>query len=185
MNHGWGTPGVKGVLRAYRVSDGHVLWEQETPKHANNAVAVGRLHGRERLSVVLPEGRQVFQGAYFDVEAFDAETGERQWVFHGPMQTGPGQAGDLEGERTRVRSGVRPTCLPNGWSAPTIDTEGDVIVGNQEGQIFTLRDADGNGEVIGAEEVRSDYDTGACYSGSSSAAIVDGMLAIASCDTLF
>ena len=60
----------------------------------------------------------------------------------GPKQTGPLQAGDFEGMVDRTTSGVRPACLPNGWSAPSISSDGTVFVGNENGPMFALRDAE-------------------------------------------
>ena len=81
-------------------------------------------------------------------------------------------------------SGVRPTCLPNGWSAPTIDAEGTVFVGHEDGNFYALRDMDGDGTIFGDDESQI-YDTKAAFAGSSSPAVAPGILAIASCDSLF
>ena len=114
----------------------------------------------------------------------DAETGGLRWTFHGPAQAGLYQAADAEGFATRLAHGVRGMCLPNGWSAPTIDAAGTVFVGNEEGKFFALRDLDGDGVVSGQNEVAF-YDTHAAFAGSSSPALAPGTVAVASCDSLF
>ena len=91
---------------------------------------------------------------------------------------------DIQGYIARTQRGVRSMCLPNGWSAPTIDAEGTVFVGNEEGNFYALRDMDGDGVVFGLEEVVQ-YDTKSSFSGSSSPAVAPDLLAVASCDTLF
>lgn len=186
-------PTVPGTLSAYDVSDGSLKWRVTTPRPPNNAPAVGRVYGWDGLSVVVPICQQVFQGATCDVNAYNANTGELRWVFHGPTQKGLLQAGDLEGFATRaavlngtggVPPGPRVMCLPNGWSAPTITADGTVFLGNEEGPFFALRDADGDGRVLGEDEV-SPFQTKAAFSGSSSPAVAPQMMAIASCDSLF
>lgn len=187
----WDPPTLPGTLSAYDVKDGALKWQVTTPRPPNNAPAVGKVYGWDGLSVVIPVCQQVFPGATCDVNVYDANTGEPRWVFHGPTQKGLMQAGDLEGLTTRnaifsLESGGsgRFVCLPNGWSAPTITADGTVFVGSEEGPIFALRDADGDGRVLGEQEVSS-FDSKGAFSGSSSAAIAPQMMAIASCDSLF
>lgn len=187
----WDPPTLPGTLSAYDVKDGALKWQVTTPRPPHNAPAVGKVYGWDGLSVVIPVCQQVFPGATCDVNVYDANTGEPRWVFHGPTQKGLMQAGDLEGLATRkaifsLESGGsgRAVCLPNGWSAPTITADGTVFVGSEEGPIFALRDADGDGRVLGEQEVSS-FDSKGAFSGSSSAAIAPQMMAIASCDSLF
>eukprot|EP00435_Cladocopium_sp_Y103_P013568 s560_g3.t1 len=172
-----------GTLSAYDLN-GTLKWKITTPRPPNNAPAIGKVQGWSGLSVILPICQQVMQGATCEVQAYDANTGGLRWVFHGPTQTGPFQAGDFEGMADRTASGVRPVCLPNGWSAPSISSDGTVFVGNENGPLFALRDADGDGRVVGNNEV-SFFDSKAAFSGSASPAIGNNLLAVASCDTLF
>jgi len=174
---------IPGTLSAFNVSDGKLLWKVTTPRPPNNAPAVGKIRKDGGLTVVLPVGQQVVQGAPTDVYAYDADTGKVQWVFNGPKQKGLLQAGDFEGLSVRLASN-RPVCLPNGWSAPAIDGKGTVFVGNEEGNFYALRDTDGDGRVSGPQEVSS-FDTLAAFSGSASPSLAPGMIAVASCDTLF
>ena len=44
----------------------------------------------------------IVEGSTCDVHAYDANTGELRWVFHGPTQMGILQAGDLEGISTSL-----------------------------------------------------------------------------------
>lgn len=178
------TESKPGTLSAYNISDGQLVWAVTTPRPPNNAPAVGHVMNLPGVSVVMPLCQQVLPGATCDVHVYDAETGGLQWVFHGPSQKGLLQAGDAEGILGRISRGVRSMCLPNGWSAPTIDSQGTVFVGNEEGNFYALRDLDGDGVTFGDGEVAY-YDTKASFSGSSSPAIAPGILAVASCDTLF
>lgn len=187
VNTEWGAdkgPDAPGKLTAYRVTDGGLLWSATTPRPPNNVPAVGKLAGRRGLSVVQPMGQQSLQGAPYEVRAYDAETGALQWTFHGPSQKGGFQAGDLEGKPYRESTGLRGLTYPNPWSAPAIDGNGTVYVGNQEGPFYALRDLNGDGEVSGPGEV-SVFDAGSCYSGAAGPAIAPGMVAMATIDTLY
>mmetsp|Transcript_118339 Transcript_118339/g.382015 ORF Transcript_118339/g.382015 Transcript_118339/m.382015 type:complete len:463 (+) Transcript_118339:70-1458(+) len=175
---------LHGSLNAYNLSDGGLLWNFTTPMPPNNLPAIGRLGRSPRLSVVQPIGQQVLKGAPTDVYAFDAETGAVQWIFKGPSQQGPFQAGETQGVKDRMLAGRRPMCLPNPWSAPSIDAAGTVYIGNEEGNFYALADKDGNGHVEGEGEVSS-YNTGACFAGSAGPSHAPGMVVIASCDTMF
>mmetsp|Transcript_79 Transcript_79/g.298 ORF Transcript_79/g.298 Transcript_79/m.298 type:complete len:160 (+) Transcript_79:325-804(+) len=144
--------------------------------------AVGRLGRGPRLSLVQPIGQQSVQGELYDVLALDAGTGEQQWAFHGPRQAGLHQAArDLSPEQ---QAKLRPVCIPNPWSAPTIDSRGTVYLANQEGPVFALRDANGDGEVLGAGEVDS-YDTLRGTPGSEAPSLAPGLMAISTCDALY
>ena len=173
-----------GTLSAYKVSDGQLVWAVTTPRPPNNAPAVGSVKNLPGFSVVMPLCQQLIHGATCDVHVYDAETGGLRWTFHGPSQDGLLQAGDAEGLLSRFQSGLRFGCFPNGWSAPTIDSQGTVFVGNEEGNFYALRDMNGDGVTFGEDEVAL-YDTQAAFSGSSSPALAPGLLAVASCDSLF
>ncbi|CAJ1453747.1 unnamed protein product [Effrenium voratum] len=140
-----------GTLSAYDL-DGNLKWKVTTPKPPNNAPAVGKIHGWDGLSVIMPICQQVQQGATCDVHAYDAESGRLRWVFNGPTQKGLWQAADLEGIGERVSSGIQKWCMPNGWSAPSIGADGTVYLGSEEGPFFALRDADRDGRVLGEQE---------------------------------
>ena len=109
-----------------------------------------------------------------------------QWIFNGPTEKIRLQAGDDNpiAVMSRLAAGVRPVTLPNPWSAPTIDASGVVFIGSEEGPMFSLQDANGDGRVEGDQEV-SRFETGACFSGSSSPAIAPGMMVAASIDAMY
>lgn len=172
-----------GTLSAYDMK-GNLQWQVTTPRPPNNAPVIGKVAGWPGMTLILPLCNQELQGATCDVHAYDANNGGLRWVFHGPVQRQEMQAGDKEGLIDRLRSGVRGLCLPNGWSAPTISGDGTVFVGNENGPLFALRDADSDGSVSGDNEVSS-FDTKAAFSGSSTPALANHMMAAASCDSLF
>lgn len=187
-NRGMGNkPYTPGDVVARRLEDGELLWTVEVPHAPNNIPAIGRLFGREGLSLVQPIGQQVVRGAPTFVYALDADTGKVQWIFNGPVQKEDLQAGDSNpiAQFERVAYGhVRAITLPNPWSAPSIDGSGTVFIGSEEGPLYALRDANGDGHVDGETEVSS-LDTEACFSGSMSPAIAPGMLVAGSIDQLY
>eukprot|EP00413_Alexandrium_margalefii_P040437 CAMPEP_0204587044 /NCGR_PEP_ID=MMETSP0661-20131031/47834_1 /ASSEMBLY_ACC=CAM_ASM_000606 /TAXON_ID=109239 /ORGANISM="Alexandrium margalefi, Strain AMGDE01CS-322" /LENGTH=390 /DNA_ID=CAMNT_0051596729 /DNA_START=1 /DNA_END=1170 /DNA_ORIENTATION=+ len=174
-------PGSMGAVTAYSLSDGRLVWRTEVPMAPNNMPAVGRLGEGPKLSVVQPIGNQAVKGETFSVLALDAETGEQQWIFRGPTQVGWIQAAaDLTESQSAQ---IQANCVPNPWSAPTIDALGTVYIASQEGPIFSLRDANGDGEVAGAGEVDS-YQTWRATCGSEAPSLAPGLMAVATCDLL-
>merc|ERR1712060_694027 len=101
-------------------------------------------------------------------------------------QRGKFQARDTEplqvASRTIMRN--RAITLLNPWSAPSIDDDGTVYIGNQDGLFFALRDENRDGYVAGEKEARK-FDTGGCFMGSMSPAIAPSMVAVGSIDTLW
>merc|ERR1712107_335376 len=94
--------GPRGEMRAFNLSDGTILWKQHFSRPPNNLPVIGRLAGRSGLSLVQPIGQQEKQGESYNVYAFDAATGEQQWIFKGPTQVGIHQAmSDLPPEEQR------------------------------------------------------------------------------------
>jgi len=179
-------PSNPGVISAYRLEDGELLWRTIVPRAPNEQPAIGHLAGYEGLSLVQPIGQQCHQGFPTDVYALDAETGRVRWIFNGPNQKEELQAGDsnLLAQFQRASAGVRRITLPNPWSAPSIDASGTVFIGSEEGPFYALQDANSDGLVKGAAEV-STLDTKACFSGSSSPAIAPGMVVVASIDAMY
>mmetsp|Transcript_89211 Transcript_89211/g.260827 ORF Transcript_89211/g.260827 Transcript_89211/m.260827 type:complete len:489 (-) Transcript_89211:57-1523(-) len=174
--------GERGELTAFALEDGKRLWKYALKKPPNNAPAIGRLSPGAGYSVIQPIGQQDVRGEPYFVYALDAETGTLQWVFDGPVQQGARQAcSDLSPSE---QNALQATCVPNPWSAPTIDSTGTVYIANQEGPIYALKDVNGDGSVNGTAEVHS-YSTMRGFCGSEAPSIVPGLMAIAACDTMY
>lgn len=175
---------VAGFLMARNASTGQYIWGVSLPLPPNGAPVVGRLPGRSGLSVVQPCGTNVQNGSTA-VYAFDAAMGTKQWSFRGPDMTGPFQAGALMGMGERLLSsgsiGI-PVTPP--WSAPVIDAEGTVFLGNQDGLVYRLRDENMDGIVEGDGEVGT-FDSGAAFFSASSPVILPGMMVFANTNSLF
>jgi len=174
-----------GVLSAYDLSDGTLIWSQPTASPPNDVPVVGRLANNSHYSVVLPGGQQCEEGQQIHVWAFDASTGSPQWAFDGPSQIGQYVAGDFEGVAARLANGIQPMTMPNPWGQASIDSDGIVYVGGETGHFFSLVDTDGDGKVtLGDSAEVSSFDTGAAFVGSSGPAIAPGMLAVGDQSTL-
>lgn len=181
----YGNPSPEGCISAYRVSDGKMLWRQDVPKSPNSVPAVGKLFGHTSLSVVIPVGENDQAGKQLGVFAFDAKTGEKQWVFDGPVQTVSMGIGDANPQAfvTRTLFSLPVMTLPNSWGTPVIGGNGAVYVGGTTGHFFALKDTDGDGKVAGGAEV-SVLSTNADWTGSSGAAIAPGLLAVGNSNSL-
>lgn len=172
-----------GTVTAYRWSDGEQIWQNRVPMPPNIFPAVGRLSGADGpFTVVQAIGLQCALSPN-DVYAFDAATGNLTWKWTGPYNSKPGCAGDMEGLATRQGLQIRAVCLPNPWSAPTIDPNGRIFLGDQDGKFYAIRNSDGDKHIDWRTEV-SKYDTLSAF-GSPGSAHAPGMTAIASCDGLF
>jgi len=119
-----------------------------------------------------------------DIYAFDAESGTPQWMWKGPVHRRVACGGDEEGVLIRQRSFMRDICWPGPWTAPTIDSEGTVYVGAQNGEFVALWDGNGDGKIDDATEV-SRFDTGGSSALHPGPALAPGLLAYPTCDGLF
>jgi len=162
-------PDMPGLVAAYNVSDGSRIWNRTTPRPPNTVPAIGYLQ-HASMSLVVPVGVAGVKGNPADVVAFDGQTGMVRWTFHGPTQSK-----DSEARET----------FPSAWSAPSIDASGTVFIGNQEGQLFSLRDLNGDGEVQGSGEVSTFLTDASRVVGSSGPAIAPGLMAAASAKQLY
>lgn len=163
-----------GWIFARSAEDGALLWRKRLPLPADSPPAVGKLPGREGLSVVVPVG-QTFETGQTAVIAYDAVTGDKQWTFEGPTLQSQYQAGIEYGAVFRILgSASQMLPLTHPWSAPLIDGAGTVYVGNQDGKLYSLRDVNMDGKIEGAGEIGS-MDFGAASFATASPIIVPGM----------
>jgi len=116
--------------------------------------------------------------------ALDAETGEPRWSYQPPPFMRPACEGDEEGLGPRLMAQARQpeypidsVCLPDDWAQAVIGGDGTVYAGHQDGKLYAVRDADGNGRIDDAEV--SSYYFGHAFQGSQGTA--PGLLAVAPC----
>jgi outer membrane protein assembly factor BamB len=171
------------TLRAYDLSSGRQLWNQDFGHPINSQPAVGHL-GKgaglsERLAVVMPVGAQpALRPATYrsSIAVFDAKTGAPIWEYTFPDYVGALVAGDGE----RLQHGTM--CLPNPYGSPTIDARGTIYTGHFNGFIYGIRDDNGDNIIQDSEVIRFNTHAGFSHGGI---AIAPGMLAIPSCDGLY
>merc|ERR1719245_773598 len=86
-----------------------------------------------------------------EVNAMDAETGEHQWTFKLPDFNWPAARGDDEALGWRLTFGAglggRRSCWPDVLSNPLIDANGSVLIGSQDGNLYVVKDVNGDGAV--------------------------------------
>merc|ERR1719277_2118361 len=202
---------MAGILRAFQLSDGKVLWEQMLPQPCNSYPSVGHLGDSSDLSVVVTPG--AFMGTptmHGGIMAFDAFTGMPQWqfqapVYHSPPGVDPWLAayGDYQGLEEREKAGVSPICLPAHWSCPTISGDGAVLAGRSDGNLYVIRGpaAMRNGDLSNLAHANSVLSLGIDYATSAgveaeifeakgaslhgAAGFAPGMIAFSTCDTLY
>eukprot|EP00415_Alexandrium_ostenfeldii_P004813 UN4813 len=118
-----------------------------------------------------------------DIYAYDADTGEQQWVHHLPSWPYVSAAGDSEGYIERdIFVPSRPVCLPAAFNAPTIDARGTVWVGYMNGMVLGLRDENGDGVVEEDEVLHFDTKGAFLHSGS---AFAPWIMAVVNCDSMW
>uniref|UniRef100_A0A7S1RKR1 Pyrrolo-quinoline quinone repeat domain-containing protein n=1 Tax=Alexandrium catenella TaxID=2925 RepID=A0A7S1RKR1_ALECA len=117
------------------------------------------------------------------VQAYDAETGEKQWSWTSPVLLKGHSAGDEELVIDRSGAGAQAICVPNLWASPTIDAEGTIFVAHANGKIYAIRDANGDNAIDPEKEV-TEFSTGVAF-GHPGPAVAEGMMAIVNCDRVY
>jgi len=195
-----GSEGSRGLLRALRIEDGHLLWEQLLPQPCNSYPAVGHLGGRDLSVAVTPGSFMGAQHLHGSIMAFDAATGTPQWHFNAKAYDGPFSMakGDIEGygERSRFNKG-HEICLPAHWSSANIDGNGFVYAARSDGFVYGVRGPAAAAPLTSAAlaQLRPDFEStpglevrvfdgqGASLHGAF--AFAPGRMAVATCDTLY
>lgn len=173
-----------GMLSSYALEDGSLLWRRPVGHQANAGPAVGVITSHPGTAVVLGVGSNPlpvlplpdFPRNDIHVLAFDAATGNPIWDLALPPWRG-----SCAGESTLPAK----TCLPDSWSTPAISGDGVVYIGGLTGRAYAILDADGDGNISSdpAAGELSSFDATFGFQGAP--AIVDGMLAMASCGGLY
>jgi len=171
-----------GNITAWNLATGDMMWTRSVPFPPNTAPSVGMLGKNKTESVVLGVGMQCKTLAPSEVLVFSARTGEQTLKWDGGRLRHIMCAGDLAGMDARALYKARPACYPGPWSSPMIDAAGTIYVGNHDGTLYAINDANHNGRIA-ANEV-SEFDTQAAFNGPA-ISHAPGMMAVASCDGLF
>ena len=192
-----GFQGTPGVVRAFGLETGRLIWEHILRDPCCTFPAVGHVKGSDALAVVVAPGAWPKQGLDTgSVVALEAETGALLWQFNAEPYAPPLAAGDAE--RLAYQAAhpevskrlLCSLCLPAQWSAPVITGDGSVYVGRADGNLYVVHGAL-RGDEVG--ELAKDPVTGmhALVQSVGSApmhgalAFADGILAYATCDSLY
>mmetsp|Transcript_48222 Transcript_48222/g.148859 ORF Transcript_48222/g.148859 Transcript_48222/m.148859 type:complete len:526 (+) Transcript_48222:84-1661(+) len=108
------------------------------------------------------------------IMAFDAKSGSLQWREEVDPWGAMAAAGDEEGILERKELKNRAMCMPSHWSAPTVDSMGNIFVGRLDGFLYEFRH--GGGVVK--------FYTGS-GAGPPGVSFAEGMMAYADCDSLY
>jgi len=182
---------AEGIISAYRVSDGSLLWEKKMPIRASQYPAVGQLGHDGKLFVALPMGdgpwppvmpekaeealvTEVLGPLRNVVYTLDAATGDELWQ----SEEEPYNLLTAAGEREQHNPDDGFACVPDSQAIPLIAGDGTVFASSSHnGQLRAMKDKNSDG-VIDASEV-SIFETHECFLNSPSAA--PGMLVAAPC----
>jgi len=170
----------QGFIRAYNASSGRLRWERVTPHPPAGGVS-GMLNSpRFHTRLVVTLGYNCRSNSPTQIWSVDPHSGGVRFAKDGPTLWSNMCAGDKEGGDVRRVMGGRATCHPGSWSAPVIDRDGDIYVGNQVGVYQrwgspTERNVD--------VQALSSLVTDVAFQDMATA-IADGLMAVASCTSL-
>lgn len=187
-------------LTAYDTSNGSLVWKKtlSTVEPGMQAPAIGRLDGNGKLAVLIGTGygplppspanaalNNASSKFHFQntVLALDAETGSQLWQFWEPPWTeaaGAGEDARFKQRTARAQFDDREDvmCRPDPQGVPLIGGNGTVYVSSGlSGDLFAIKDVDGNGEIDEHEVDR--FSTNNCFLNSPS--LASGLLVAAPC----
>jgi outer membrane protein assembly factor BamB len=173
-------PYRQGIIRAYNASSGNLRWERVTPHPIAGGVA-GMLNSpRFQTRLVVVMGHNCGFASPTQIWSLSPDSGGVRFAKDGPTLWTSMCAGDKEGGDIRRATGGRAACHPGSWSAPIIDRDGDIYVGNQVGVYErwgspTERNVD--------VQALSSLSTSVAFQDTATA-IADGLMAVASCTSL-
>jgi outer membrane protein assembly factor BamB len=176
-------PGGRGFIRGYNATSGRSIWETETPEPPASA-STGMLNSpgmHTRLIVTM--GMNCKFNSPSQIWALDPNSGHIRWMRDGPTLWTMQCAGDKEGADIRRAMGGRAACKPNSWSAPAIDSNGDVYVGSQVGELLKFGTPPGSTPSPNNVGLLSTLTTGVAFQ-DSAIAFGPGVMAASTCTSL-
>jgi len=175
---------AQGIINAYNASSGRQRWAKTTP-HPPASATVGRLgrmggNPHDRTRFVITMGFNCFWGSQTRMQALNPNDGVVRWDREGPTLWSSMCAGDYEGGDIRRATGGRSTCQPGSWSAPIVDSDGDIFVGLQVGTLQRWGSVDGTAANV---DVQSSLTTGVAFQ-DLAFALAPGFMAVSTCTSL-
>jgi len=178
--------GRQGFVRAYNATSGRLRWERTTAEPPASAVA-GMLNSpRLHTRLVVTLGMNCLRNSPTKILIFDLGNNGGSKAYHsmdGPTLWSSSCAGDMEGGDVRRATGGRAVCHPGSWSAPVLDRDGDMYLGNQVGVYQRWGAPTGSGAGMRDNEVLSSLVTGVAFQDQATA-LAEGIMAVATCTSL-
>jgi len=172
----------QGFVRAYNATSGRLRWERVTPQPPASAVVGGLNVPRFNTRVVVTLGHNCARNSPTKILVMDPDSGGYHSM-EGPTLWSSMCAGDKEGGDVRRAMGGRAACNPGSWSAPVIDRDGDIYVGNQVGVYQRWGAPTGYGTGRRDFQLLSSLVTGVAFQDMATA-LADGLMAVATCTSL-
>jgi len=176
-------PGSPGWAKALNASSGRTQWELDLAEPPA-AAGLGEMHqGASRgTRLIIATGHNCMYGSKSRIYAVDPTVGNTYWEKDGPTLWTNQCAGDFEGADIRRAMGGRASCHPSSWSMPAMDTNGDLYVGSQVGELQRWGTEDG---THGARKIEllSTLTTGVAFQ-DQALAFAPGIMAVATCTSL-
>mmetsp|Transcript_87329 Transcript_87329/g.255412 ORF Transcript_87329/g.255412 Transcript_87329/m.255412 type:complete len:488 (-) Transcript_87329:76-1539(-) len=204
-----------GALRAYRISDGVRIWEKLLPTGCTSWPVIAKtsdwgvlpagsfinrpwvmdleqwMPGQIKLALhtfslwMGPDMRRLvpIRSLRTEIIAFDTKTGATRWNYRTPNWQRRAAKGDEEGFLERATYQRSLICLPTSWGTPTMSGDDTVYVGHVSGLLYAVKDHNGDDHIDPTTDL-STFDMDAAPL-PNNPAWAPGMMAVASCDTLF
>eukprot|EP00420_Gonyaulax_spinifera_P026663 CAMPEP_0197919662 /NCGR_PEP_ID=MMETSP1439-20131203/87559_1 /TAXON_ID=66791 /ORGANISM="Gonyaulax spinifera, Strain CCMP409" /LENGTH=523 /DNA_ID=CAMNT_0043541831 /DNA_START=52 /DNA_END=1623 /DNA_ORIENTATION=- len=116
------------------------------------------------------------------VTAFEPDSGKVLWEWKVPDWNRPEVKGDdslLWARLVGMSVNLGQTmCVPNPWASPTVDVDGTMFIGWQDGKIYAVREVNSVGKEVDRFETPSAFS-------HPGLAIAPGMMAVTNCNTLY
>jgi len=175
----WTWSGTPGFIRGYNATSGRRIWELDTPEPPASA-AIGMVGHAGHTRLVVTMGHNCYLGSPSKIWGMDPNTGDVRWFQEGPTLWTGFCAGDKEGADIRRAMGGREKCHPNSWSMPTMDSAGDIYVGNQVGALYRYGQSQTH---VNQVQLLSTLTIGVATQ-DNAISIGDGVMAVTTCTSL-
>jgi len=173
-------PGTSGWVRGYNATSGRKIWETPTPEPPASAAALVLNSPSLHTRLVVTIGFNCFHNSPTQIWALDPNNGHMRWIRDGPTLWSGQCAGDKDGADIRRVMGGRAVCHPNSWSIPAADSNGDLYIGNQVGELQKWGSPTGATRDV---QLLSTLTTGHAFQ-DASIAFGAGVMAISTCTSL-
>ncbi|CAK0819039.1 unnamed protein product [Prorocentrum cordatum] len=173
-------PGARGWVRGYNATSGRKLWEQTTPEPPASAAVLMLNSPSLHTRLVVTMGYNCWHNSPTQIWSLDPHNGHIRWLRDGPTLWSGQCAGDRDGADIRRAMGGRAECHPNSWSTPVADSNGDLYVGNQVGELQKWGSPTGLTRDV---QLLSTLTTGHAFQ-DAAIAFGNGVMAISTCTSL-